>query len=146
MSLADVFGPRLSGPSSELIRSPVRLDDLSGVPHFGISPHVPPRTLSWRASISIGRVTNPTGPLSLKAFARYVHVSLAYITCIEGRHQQPLAFPLGFLQYSVKMWCRIEGWGDVYSNVSVGLSVGMQEWNRCACGVVSIGAGTRSTV
>ncbi|DBB15405.1 TPA: hypothetical protein ACH3X3_003636 [Trebouxia sp. C0006] len=46
-----------------------------------------------------------------------------------GRHQQPLAFPLGFLQYSVKMWCRIEGWGDVYSNVSVGLSVGMQEWN-----------------
>ncbi|DBB13159.1 TPA: hypothetical protein ACH3X3_004913 [Trebouxia sp. C0006] len=26
----------------------------------------------------------------------------------QGRHQQPLAFPLGFLQYSVQMWCPVE--------------------------------------
>jgi len=30
-------------------------------------------------------VTNPRGPLSFRAFVRYVHVSLAYITCIEVR-------------------------------------------------------------
>ena len=41
MSLADVFGPRLSGPSSELIRSPVRLDDLSG--HFSVLVLCPSR-------------------------------------------------------------------------------------------------------
>ncbi|KAL0054177.1 hypothetical protein WJX82_004915 [Trebouxia sp. C0006] len=123
MSLADVSGSELSGPSSELFRSSVKLDDLPGVPHSGILPRLVLRTVSWHASI--GRVTNPKGPLSLKAFAR-------------GDISQPLAFPLGFLQYSVQMWCPVEGWGDVYSEVSVGLSMGVQEWNRCARGVVSM--------
>ncbi|KAL0054408.1 hypothetical protein WJX82_008504 [Trebouxia sp. C0006] len=68
MSLADVSGSELSGPSSGLIRSFVKLADLSGVPHSGILPRLVLRTVSWRASI--GRVTNPKGPLSFKAFAR----------------------------------------------------------------------------
>ncbi|KAL0019798.1 hypothetical protein WJX77_004632 [Trebouxia sp. C0004] len=40
MPLADVSGSELSGPSSELIRSPVKLNHLSGVPHSGILPCV----------------------------------------------------------------------------------------------------------
>ncbi|KAL0053585.1 hypothetical protein WJX82_007972 [Trebouxia sp. C0006] len=97
MPLADVSGSEPSGPSSELSRSSVGLGDLSGVPHSGILPRQVLRTVSWRASFC------------------------------QGGHQQPLAFPHGFLQYPVKMWCPIEGWGDVYPKISVGLSVGVQE-------------------
>ncbi|KAL0022742.1 hypothetical protein WJX77_010381 [Trebouxia sp. C0004] len=49
---ADVLGSRLSSPSSELIRSSVRLDDLSGVPHSGTCPmDVVVRQAYWLSSL-----------------------------------------------------------------------------------------------
>ncbi|KAL0019800.1 hypothetical protein WJX77_005168 [Trebouxia sp. C0004] len=85
MPLADLSGSELSGPSSELIRSSVKLDDLSGVPHSGILPRGCRRSRGGTGLAACSEVVSlvpgldsrdhillwtRTGPLSFKAFAR----------------------------------------------------------------------------